>query len=277
MPELKVPEYIQPSHGKQEYCLSFGDEHYDAEFEILGLHGEILNAYNPEIFENRMYQLLDKTIEFVLKENVSKLNIFSMGDFCDGVLRVGQLMTLRYGVVEGSVRYGNFMCNWLNKLSEYVSINFQMVYGNHTELRMLGQPKGTFEKENMGFVVKDMIKTRLENNQNFKMIENPTGLIFSELCGLNVLGIHGEVKDMEKAIKDFSKVYNTRIDILVGGHIHHMAAKNVGVNSDVVNVPSIIGIDDYSVSLLKSANPGAMLFVIEDGYGIVQQNNFRLN
>lgn len=152
-----------------------------------------------------------------------------------------------------------------------------MVNGNHTELRMLGQPKGTFTKDNMGMVVYESIKNRLEDNLNFEMITNPTGYIFDNICGFNVLGIHGEVKSMEKAIKDFSHTYKTEIDILVAGHLHHTRTETVGVNKDVINVPSIIGVDDFSMSLNKTSNAGATLVIIEEEKGKVLEYNIKLN
>ena len=152
-----------------------------------------------------MWELLNQVVAIVSNEKVSKLNVFSMGDFSDGILRVSQLMKLRYGVIEGTVKYADFICNWLNKLTEYVNVEFQMVSGNHTELRMLGQPKGTFKNENMSMVVTNMIKTRLSGNPNFAMIENPTGLIYANICNQNILGIHGEVKNMEKSYQGFFK------------------------------------------------------------------------
>ncbi|RAZ26028.1 hypothetical protein DK853_50035, partial [Klebsiella oxytoca] len=71
----------------------------------------------------------------VRKEGFSKIYVYSMGDFEDGLLRVKQLMQLRYGVVEGTVRYADFITNWLNELTKYVEVEFQMTNGNHTELR----------------------------------------------------------------------------------------------------------------------------------------------
>jgi len=274
---IPVPDVLPVQHSNREYCLAFGDEHFGTEFEIRGLHNEILNAYSPEIFESRMWDLLNQVIEIVQKESITKLNVFSMGDFSDGLLRVGQLIKLRYGVIEGSVKYAEFICNWLNKLSEYVNIEYQMVAGNHTELRMLGQPKGTFKDDNTMLFVREAIKERLKTNPNFHMTINPTGLIYSTLCNFNILGIHGEVKNMETALKDFSNTYQTSIDILIGGHLHHDKTESVGVNKDTINVPSIIGVDDYAMSLNKTSNAGATLFVLENGKGKVQEYNIKLN
>jgi len=274
---LNIPEVLPIIYTNREYNLLFGDEHYGTEFEIRGLFNEVINAYSPEIFEKRMWDLFNNVIEIIHKENITKLNIFSMGDFSDGVLRVGQLIKLRYGIIEGTVKYADFICNWLNELTKHVNVEFQMVSGNHTELRMLGQPKGTFKNENMSMVVSNMIKTRLADNLNFHMTENPTGLIFAQLCNMNVLGIHGEVKDMERAIKDFSSTYKTQIDVLIAGHLHHSKSESVGINSDVINVPSIIGLDDYSLSLNKSSNAGATLVIYEEGKGKIQEYNIKLD
>ena len=48
----------------------------------------------------------------VQKENIDTLNAFSMGDFHDGIIRISQLMKLRYGVVDGTIKYADFISNW---------------------------------------------------------------------------------------------------------------------------------------------------------------------
>jgi hypothetical protein len=270
------PQPIIVNQTSKSAILAFGDEHYGTEFTIYGLHGEIINTYSPEIFEQRMWALFHQVRDIIKKEELSTLYVFSLGDFTDGILRCSQLMKLKYGVIEGTVRYANFISNWLNELTKYVKVKYQMVYGNHSELRMLGQPKGTFKEENTGLFVREMINTRLENNPNFEMTVNPTGLIFDTVEGFNTLAIHGEVKNMDNAIKDFSNTYNTDIRILIGGHMHHFKGETVGVNRDVINVPSIIGIDSYSMSLNKTSNPGATLLIIEQDNGIGVEYKIKL-
>lgn len=257
-------------------CLCIADAHYGTEFKIYGLHGEIINEYSPEIFEIRMQNLFNQVVDIIEKENLEVLHVYSLGDEIDGILRVSQLMKLRYGVIESSVKYANYISTWLNALSQYVYVKFQTTYGNHSELRMLGEKKGTFKDDNTALFIKEIIRTRLENNHNFEIVDNPTGLIFDNLCNLNVLGIHGECKNLANAIKDFSNTYNTMIDILIGGHMHHLKEENIGINRDVISVPSIIGVDDYSMQLRKTSNPGATLFFIEDGHGVTQEYRIKL-
>ena len=274
---LEKPAYIQNKYSTKEYCLVFGDEHYGTEFELTDLLGNIINSYSPEIFEKRMWDLFYQVIDIIKKEDINILNVYSMGDFSDGCLRVSQLMKLRYGVIDGTIKYANFISNWLNELTKYVRIRFQMTDGNHTELRMLGQPKGTFVEDNMGKIVKEFIKIRLEDNNNFTFIENPTGYIYDNLAGNVILGIHGETRSLEKTLKDLSAIYNTQIKYLFAGHLHHSKLEEIGINSEVINIPSIIGIDPYALSLNKASNASAKLFIFEEGKGRTCEYTFKLN
>lgn len=274
---LYIPEVLGVNLTNKAYALLFGDEHYGVEFELKDLYGDIINAYSPEIFEKRMWLLLQKTIEIINKENIDELNVFNMGDFADGCLRVSQLMKLRYGVVDGTIKYADFICNWLNELTRYVKVKFQMTDGNHTELRQLGQPKGTFVDDNMGKVVREFIKVRLKDNPNFTFVENPTGYIYAQLACSTFLGIHGEVKNMGNAIKEFSQIYGIHIDYLAAGHLHHSRTEEIGVRSEVINIPSIVGIDSYSLSLRKTSNAGAKLLVFDNVDGLICEHKIKLN
>lgn len=273
---ITPPSYIEPTQNPKSYCLAFGDEHYGAEFEIKDLWGGIINAYSPEIFEQRMWTMLNKTVEIIKKENVGVLNVCSLGDFADGILRVSQLSQLRCGVVDGTIQYANFIANWLNELTKYVRVIYQMTDGNHTELRQLGQPKGTFTEDNMGKIVREFIKARLADNKNFQLVENPTGYICRDFSNNVVLGIHGEVKNMDRAIKEFSSIYNTPIDYLMSGHLHHSKFEDIGINKAVINIPSVVGTTPYSMSLQKTSSPAAKLLEFDSKDGLVCEYTLKL-
>lgn len=271
------PKRIEHKPNDREYVLAFGDAHYGKEFVIYGLNGEVINSYSPEIFEMRMWDLLTQTIDIIKKEHITKLNVYELGDFADGILRVSALMQLRYGVVESAIRYANFMVDWLSELTEHTRVCFQMTKGNHTELRMLGQPKGTFSEDNMAEVVREIIRTNLIENPNFEMTVNATGLVFDSLVGYNILGVHGDCGNLNKTIQGISETYKTTIDYMIGGHFHHRKVEDVGRQRGVISVKSIIGIDDYSMSLNKTSDAGASLVVFERGKGDVIHYNMVLN
>ena len=277
LPPVEFPALIPCEPRNTEAVLCFADTHYGTEFEIKGLFGNVLNRYSPEIFGERMFNLLCQAIRIIEEKGLTRLHVFSLGDEIDGILRVSQLMKLRHGVVESTIQYAEYISNWLNELTKHVHVDFYSVCGNHTELRMLGQPKGTFTEDNMTMVINEFIKTRLADNANFTFHHNETGLIYNNICGYNVLGIHGEVKNLGMALTTFTNTYGVMIDILVGAHKHHLSMETVGRDKEVISVPSVIGIDDYAMSLGKTSNPGALMFFVEEGKGIVEQRNLKLN
>lgn len=274
---LEFPTPIQVGEQTGEWVLAFGDAHYGKEFVLYDLDGAVLNAYNEDIFIERMNKLLAKTIGIVQKESISALNVFDLGDNTDGILRVSQLMTLKYGVIESAIRYAYFLSAWLNELSKHVHVRFSMATGNHTELRMLGQPKGAFKEDNMLEVIKLVIELRLKDNQNFEFVHNPTGLIFTQLAGKNILGVHGECGSLDKAIDGFSNTYKKQIDYVIGGHYHHGKSEDIGRRRAAISVRSIIGIDEYSLSLNKTSDAGATMLCFEEDEGNAIVYNICLN
>ena len=276
-PYIPVP---RPTvNGKRAGVLVLSDQHFGVEFTIKGLFGETLNAYSPEIFEERMWKLFQKVLEIVQKEELSTINIIDLGDSVDGLLRLtSQLMKLRYGVIDSSVKFADFMANWFNELSRYVNLKVHYVEdSNHNQLRLCGAPKNSFKDENMSKVIWTIIKERLRDNHNVEIVENPTGLVFDTICGYNVLGIHGEVKNLGTAVNELSRVYNTMINYIIGGHKHHAASDEVGMDCEAISVKSIIGIDDYSMSLNKTANAGATFLMFEEGMGKTCEYTIKLN
>ena len=121
-----------------------------------------------------------------------------------------------------------------------------------------------------------IIKERLKGNPNIEIIENPTGMDFAKIAGYQVLGIHGEVKSLSSSINDFSRVYRTPIDYIVGAHVHHSISEETGINSEAISIRSIIGVDPYGLSLNKTSNPGASLFCFTEDKGITCEYKIKL-
>ena len=276
---MDVPVHIIPEHRNKGYLLAISDAHYGVEFEIKDLYGRTINSYSTEIFEQRMWSLFSKVLEKINQEDIKELHIFELGDALDGILRANsQLMQLRYGIIDSSILYADFLSHWLNELSKYVRIKFQMVKrSNHNQLRIVGQPKNAFPDEDMSKSMLVFIKERLKNNPNITIIENPTGLNFAQISTYTVLGGHFETKDLEKNIRELSSIHAVPIDYLISGHWHSLSISDVGIDSEVMSVRSIIGVNPYSMSINKAANAGASMFVFETGFGKVCEYSFKLN
>lgn len=279
LPKMEIPKPISISHSDKSYALVLADAHYGIEFQLKDLFGNIINEYSPEIFEKRMKYLFSCVLETIEKEHITELSIYSLGDEIQGLLRLtSQLMQLRYGVVESAILYAEYLASWLNELSKYVHIRFQIVFdSNHNQLRLCNAPKNAFPDENMSVVIKSFLKERLVDNTNIEIIDNPTGMIYEELSGSKILCIHGEIKNLSRAIDEFSRIHNVRLNYLIAGHVHHSDSQEVGIDTEVLHVRSIIGVDPYGLSLNKTSNAGAALFVFEEGKGKVCEYTYKLD
>ena len=259
--------------------LTISDAHYGVEFNIKDLHGYTINEYSPEIFEHRMWELYYKVVDQINKDGITHLHIWDLGDALDGLLRANsQLMQLKYGIIDSSILYTNFLSEWLNELSKHVFITFQMVKkSNHNQLRLLGQPKNAFDNEDMSKSMLALLKARLKDNPNVKIVENPTGLAYSQLTIYTCLGGHFETKDLNKTMKEIMKVHEMPIDYLFTGHWHSSFSEEVARNSEVISVRSIIGVNPYSMSINKTANAGASMFVFDQLDGLVDEHKYKLH
>lgn len=262
----------------EEYVLAFGDCHFGYEFDVKNLFGESINAYSEEIFYERMEKLLNRTRAICVNNHVKKLSVIELGDSIHGILRLNSsLMNLKYGVVESAVKYGCYLADWLNTLSESVKVEYHPVMdSNHNQIRVCSDKKNAFPEENVSKIINTIVELRLADNPNFTMVKNPTGYAWLNLCGYNILGHHGEIRNLERGINELEDVYGAKINYLVCGHTHHKTQSDVTVDSEVMTVRSVMGTDPYGLSLRKSCSPGASLFGFRKNEGKFVEYNIDL-
>lgn len=276
---LDIPKKIILKPTTKAYLLTISDAHFGIEFKIKDLYGNVINEYSPAIFEQRMWELYYKVVDQIERDNIKELHIWDLGDALEGILRANsQLMQLRYGIIDSSILYANFLSEWLNELSKHVCIKFQMVKkSNHNQLRLLGQPKNAFDNEDMSVSMLNLMKARLKDNPNVVIIENPTGLAYSQLTVYTCIGGHFETKDLNKTMKDLMKVHEVQLDYLFTGHWHSSFSEEIARNSEVISVRSIIGVNPYSMTIGKTANAGASMFEFDQVDGLINEHKYKLN
>lgn len=274
---VQPPENIVPVHSKREGVLCIADMHFGKEYKIYGLDNEVINEYSPEIFFDRMEAIYNTTIEKIKKENFDSIKIFNLGDSVEGFIRHSQIWTLRYGVIDSAIMFGNYIATWLHRLSEHVNIVYAQTDGNHDEIRSLDGKKGQHLADSAGKIITNIIKVVNRENPNLAIIENKTGLIYDNVCGYDILGIHGEVKDLTSALKEYSDIYHKDISYIIAGHKHHSDFKNCGVRKGCIGIGSIVGSDSFSMNIRRSADATASFLIFEEGKGKVEEHTYILN
>lgn len=167
MTPIEKPAVVESADARSaDRCLvvAIGDMHYGADWRVCGLHGEMRNMFNPEVFAVRMWKLLSEIIGILHREDIHNVELMLCGDALDGMLRGGQLMKLRYGMVESCMRLAEFMTGWIAHLAVEASVSVYGVDGNHGEIRPLGSKKGEHENENLEKILMWYLAARFEDD-----------------------------------------------------------------------------------------------------------------
>lgn len=266
-----APLHSTPNREKA-IVVTMGDFHYGAKIHVKDMFGNTLNKYNHEVFENRMEQLLDQTIDIIVKENVTVVHLFMVGDLIDGMLRQSQLMRLEYGIVDSTMRLAEYLAQWIATLSGHAHVFVHSVSGNHSEIRPLKSKARDFEDENLERILMWYLDARLADNM-LVMIDRECGRMKAvSICGYHFLLMHGDGdRNIEQIARDAVNMYGFPIDYFICGHKHSEAEMPAGATSHgesyIIRTPSICGTDSYAASKGFSSRPGALIMVIEANYG----------
>ncbi|TVY09954.1 hypothetical protein [Paenibacillus cremeus] len=278
---IQVPDiYIRPNTLKRDYLFTLADIHYAANFQLLGWMDEILNEYNPQIAQRRLWDILELYVNQNDIDNINHVHLFNLGDSLDGILRMSQLQWIKMGNVDSAIEFAEFMSTWLNELSKYSKVDYYAVSGNHTELRLLNGKRGDFSNENMEKVVSHIISCNLKDNKNVN-IHKCKNHMYVDILGTKVLAVHGhDERNLSMSLTEYPKIYGHNVDLMISGHLHHTDSKTVGMNGlrdiEYIQCQSVVGIDDFSLKIKKTANAGAKLMVIKEDVGRSTIHDFRV-
>lgn len=271
MPALIFSNTIQDKfNSKQTAVLCISDAHNGVEINMQTVFNEPINIYSPDILKKRLNKLADTVIkDYKNNFNYKKLIVFDLGDGIQNILRLSDIAKLKTGVIDSVLQYAEMISQFLNKIQNElnIQIEFSCLGGNHSELRLISTGRN-WESENLGKVIREFIALRLKDNQNIK-VDPYSDFSFKQIEGINILAIHGD--DSKKNINEISyweQYHNITIDILLMGHFHHQEQISLGYSptgdKEIIIVPSLIGIDEFSRKNRKLARAGAKLILFED-------------
>ncbi len=268
--KIPLPQFkeLHNQPANKQYILSFADSHFGKEFE------SITNEYNLDIVYERFNKLLNEIIEIAEECKINKLIILALGDLVEGMcLRINQLTSLKIGITKQTVQFMRFIVQWLNKVSEYVEITYYSTpYSNHGQIRPFGSKANDFVSEDMEQIIFAYVHDMLKNNPRIEVKEcNNKHLIF-KIFDYNMIASHGhDIKSPYDFIKDASDKYKIFFDYAFFAHKHSSGNKAVGEgdtnNCEIINIPSIMGCDEYADDLLVGSKAGATLIEFTEKQG----------
>jgi hypothetical protein len=268
--KLPPPEFkpLRNQDSRKAYLLSFADAHTGKQFK------SITNEYDLDIVYDRFNKLLSETLEIIEENNINHLTILALGDLIEGMcLRTSQLSNLKIGITQQTIQFMRFIVSWLNKLSEYVEITYyQAPYANHSQIRPFGTKANEFANEDMEKIIFAYIYDMLEGNSRINVVECDEKYIIFKIFKYNIIASHGhDIKNVDTFLKDISNKYRIFFDYGFFAHKHSEALRTVGEsdtnNCQVINVPSIMGSDEFADELLIGSKAGATLIEFTEKQG----------
>lgn len=276
---IKVKHIVHNSfyEGKTG-LLCISDLHAGSNYEIKGLYNEIVNSYNFEIMQDRLWKL----IGLVEADCIEYDNIIVgiCGDLFENILRMTSLTKLKEPVIDTVIKTSEFLCQWIGELQNRLETNVRVVTvgGNHDTCSFLGS-KPRFEEENLTKLVTKFMQIRFENNP-YVTVDPFTDVAVINIQDVNVMIEHGEDSNLQTTVEYFSNLYNIDIDECIAGHLHRPESKAIGITDIgdrmVYRVGSICGCDTYSKRLRKSARPSAYFALYEKEQGHTWSKNYYL-
>ena len=261
---------------ERRLVICLGDFHYGAEFEIKGLKGETISTYNPNVFDRYMTQLYFQIQSILNTWKIENVEILFTGDLIDGMLRDSQLMRLKYGIVDSTIRLAEYLAHWVKLISDEVTgkTTVHSTVGNHSEIRPLGSKAGQFADENMERIVMWYLRERLRYCERIAIDEHVDRRAMFDILGYNFVLLHGDdigFRGISSIARDSVNLYGKKVDYFVCGHLHNEETIRSGMtkdgNSYIIRVPSLCGMDAYASEKGLGARPGATAIILEEGYG----------
>ena len=257
-------EYIC-GNGSKVGIVGISDIHYGKIFKSVN------NEYSIEICKQRMSILLSEIINWIVDRNLSYLHIINASDDVEGLIRTNQIRVLETGVIDSVIEFSKMMTEWLNKISKYTPLTYHHVpSSNHTEVRFLNQPAGSFPDEDLEKIIIHMIEGSLKDNVRINIPIYKNDYVYFNVCGKDIFAIHGHQlkgKKPDVFLKELQMLHNINIDILIVGHFHHEEIITVGENFKgnikVLMLPAIMGSDTFSDSLFTGSKAGTTFIELD--------------
>jgi len=260
---IEPPKFIPIEKGSKFGIFGVADAHFGKEFSIEGFKGDTINMYSEEIFYRRMEELLSEYIDIVKDYKLQSVKFFDLSDNVEGVLRYSALQSIKYGTTEASIKYAHYLISWLNRLSQYVEIDYYDCRGNHNEYRILNSKSGDFAKENSQYIINEMLKLGLSNNNRVN-VNSTRAIQFVETENYNILAVHGQdERGLVDSVINYKEIYDVKVDLMISGHLHNSKQETASLHTKVVQFPSLVGIDDFSMKLKKTSKAEGKAIIID--------------
>lgn len=255
MPTYEIKDFkpINKNQDKKYAVLQLSDWHCGA------LVDNQFNYYNVDTMVDRATKVRNNALEYCKLHNVTDLVIEINGDMVNGAIHVSSRVESEEGVIQQVITVTDVLAKLINSMKPYFnSIKIVTTLGNHG--RLTPNKSDSITNENFEMLIPTMLRDKLSD---VKIIDSK-GLDFTkyEIDGKIIMVSHGQNDSMTKVISDFSKMFKVVPNEVHLGHTHSYTDINDCDIKVTVN-GSLIGSDDYAITIRKVTTPSQNLIVYE--------------
>jgi len=220
-----------------------------------------VNTFNITVLNERVDLLAKKTIDACHLHRISKVNIFSLGDMVNGLIHVTTRINNEEDVVKQSMIVAELMCKLINSILEVADVNLYWSRGNHD--RIVANKADSICSESFSDMILWYIKARMEGRQGLKFCKNEIDdeIIVTNILGNTIFAAHGHKDKPAKAVEQLSLLLRKFPDMVLLGHFHSAAEREVQGAELIVN-GSLCGTDSYAFNLRKTSHPSQKFIVL---------------
>ena len=256
LPPIQLNNFVKINHTSRFYGIAqFSDWHYGK------LVNNQWNIYDRYIAIDRAYIIANKIVDRSLKDRVTDLIVEINGDMVDGIINISARNVEEADIITQIVGVSELLAQVINKLIPYYeNIKVVTTLGNHG--RIFADKKIGTTRENFEMLIPEFLKLRLNNKVE---IITSNGLDFTcyNIEDSLICVAHGQNDRLSSVISNFTNVYKQLPKEIHLGHTH--SYKDINECNTYVTVNgSLVGSDDYAISLRKITKP-SQNFIVYDG------------
>lgn len=215
-----------------------------------------VNFFNKDIANERLGQLIGKTMVYCDAFNVNKINVCLNGDLVSGIINISARVEQEEDIITQIITASEMLSSAIAKLMDEFDVTVYATQGNHS--RVFSDKKVGLPRENFERMMFEYIKLKLPT---VKFVDSKCAdYLTFKVNGKLVVLTHGDKDGLSNCVQHFMNLLGVKPDYVLLGHVHHHQVKNDN-NSKVIVNGSLIGADDYAVGLRLTTKPSQTLII----------------
>lgn len=236
------------------------------------------NYFDTNEFERRVIRLIDKTIEYSVRNRVGTLHVFSLGDLVNGLIHVSSRILATEDVVKQTMRVAEMLSEvFVYMADKFNSIKFYSCRGNHD--RVTPNKSDEIASESFADIATWYMQARLSHVDNIEFVPNTFDdeIIYTEILGLKIFGVHGHRDRPSNVVQNLTLITKIVPDLVVMGHYHHHFEEEIQRGIELIINSSLSGVDTYAKEMRLTSRPAQKFLVFDEDEGKLCTYNIRLD